>query len=181
METPWKIETLKLKKLLSNWIFSGKLNRNNFTSSDHKMTKNGLLDSPRWGASNGGYIKLLKSISNEIPPKVYKQLNANNFPSSSAREMKPPPFDASPYCESNKLCFVVPWQVGIKPSWKTETSKLEKLLKLYFTEKLISRWLLTLEAQYCRHLIRLVMTNPISCVSFFCDHWVKSYCDLILL
>jgi hypothetical protein len=49
----------------------------------------------------------LESIGSEIFSKVFKMKNVNNFPSIDARDMKIPPFDASPHDDSNELYFVL--------------------------------------------------------------------------
>ena len=51
-------ETPKLQKNDKNVNIS--------SSSNHKRTNDGSLESPQWGASNGGKIKSLASIDDEI-------------------------------------------------------------------------------------------------------------------
>ena len=89
----------KFKKKCETWSFS--------PSSDHKKKNYSSLDSPRWGASNGGKFTSLASID-RLLMRIFKKHSPWVIERSiGAKDLILLPFDASRWEDSNELWLVI--------------------------------------------------------------------------
>ena len=88
-----------------------------------------LLELSIQGASNGGILMLLAQIYGGLFMIVCLEPFANRSSSIDAKNIWIPPFDASGYDDSNKLCFIFLWPLD------DEIIDLKLLLKIAIYKK----------------------------------------------
>ena len=90
-----------------------RMNVNNIfsSSSDHKKMKYSSLDSPYWGASDGGIFMSLALMDKRLFTFYVLEIFCDSQLSIAARDTIILSFDASQWDESNELCFIILWSL----------------------------------------------------------------------